>query len=155
MGMLSRGDGQPVAELLTPEQETKALDGILKTMDPSALVLPESLLKIIPPRALGYSRHRELIKIKTELTFDPISIAETAADMTLSLILHPSRANRLVEHHARNSKLPGLENVIDQLIGATFKSTTRPGLEGAIQMATNYVLFTNLTKLALHKNGIC
>src|SRR6478609_5963667 len=148
-----RGDGQPVAELLTPEQEAKALDAILKTVDPSNLVLPESLLKIIPPRALGYSRHRELVKVKTDLTFDQISTAETASDMTFSLLLHPSRANRLIEHHARNSKLPSLESVIDQSINATFKSASKSGLEGSIQLATNYALFTNLTKLALHKNA--
>jgi len=148
-----RGDGQPIAELLTAEQEAKALDAIVKTVDPSALVLPESLLKIIPPRALGYSRHRELIKIKTELTFDPLSLAETAADMTFSLVLHPARANRLTEHHARNAKLPSLESVIDRLMAATFKSPPQGGLEGVIQMTTNYVLFTNLTKLALHKNA--
>jgi hypothetical protein len=148
-----RGDGQPVAELLMPEQEIKALDAILKTVDPSTLTLPENLLKIIPPRALGYSRHRELVKIKTDLTFDPISTAETAADLTFSLLFNSARANRLIEHHARNSKLPSLESVIDQSINVTFKSTPKPGLEGSIQMATNYALFTNLTKLALHKNA--
>lgn len=148
-----RGDGQPVAELLTPEQETKALDALLKTIDPSALILSERILKLIPPRALGYSRHRELIKLKTELTFDPISITESATDMAFSLVLHPARANRLIEHHARNSKLLGLEGVIDRLINATFKVSPAPGVEGSVQMATNYVLFTNLTKLALHKNA--
>ncbi|MBS1950827.1 MAG: zinc-dependent metalloprotease [Bacteroidetes bacterium] len=148
-----RGDSQPIAELLSPEQETKALDALIKTVDPSALTLPENILKLIPPRAIGYSRHRELVKIKTELTFDPVSAAETAADMSISLILHPARANRLVEHHARNAKLPGLNAVIDQLINATFKSPARPGLEGVVQMSTNYVLFTNLANLALNKNA--
>lgn len=148
-----RGDGQPVAELLSPEQETSALDAMLKTIDPAALTISENILKLIPPRALGYSRHRELVKIKTELTFDPIAMAENAADMSLSLILHPARANRLVEHHARNAKLPGLESVIDKLINVTFKSPVQAGLEGAVQMSTNYVLFTNLTKLALSKNA--
>ena len=148
-----RGDGQPVTELLSPQQEAKALDALLKTIEPSQLVLPESLLKIIPPRALGYSRHKELIKIKTELTFDPISAAESASDLTFSLILHSARANRLIEHHARDPKLAGLQTVIDKLINATFKSPTKPGMEGAIQMATNYVLFTNLAKLALAKNA--
>ena len=148
-----RGDGQPVAELLTPEQETKALDALLKTVDPAALTLPESILKLIPPRALGYSRHRELVKIKTELTFDPVSTAETAADMAFSLLLHPARANRLVEHHGRNSKLPGLENVIDRIITATFKAPAKPGFEGVIQMSTADVLFTNLAKLAMSKNA--
>ncbi len=148
-----RGDGQPVAELLSPEQETKALDAVLKTVDPSSLALPERILKLIPPRALGYSRHREMIKIKTELTFDPISAAETAADMTFSLVLHPARANRLIEHHGRNPKLPSLENVIDRLVNVTFKSASKTGFEATVQMATNYALFTNLAKLALHKNA--
>ncbi len=148
-----RGDGQPVTELLTPQQEMKALDALIKTVDPAALVLPESLLKIIPPRPLGYSRHRELIKLKTELTFDPLSAAETASDLTFSLILHPARANRLIEHHARNASLPSLESVADRLINSTFKSTPKPGMEGAIQMATNYALFTNMAKLALSKTA--
>ncbi|MFM9836842.1 MAG: zinc-dependent metalloprotease [Cyclobacteriaceae bacterium] len=148
-----RGDGQLVTELLSPQQETKALDALLKTVEPSALALPESILKIIPPRALGYIRHRELIKIKTELTFDPLALAETAADQTFSLILHPARANRLIDHHAREVKLPGLETVIDKLINATLKARRKGGLEGAIQMSTNYALFTNLAKLALNKNS--
>lgn len=148
-----RGDGQPVTELLSPEQETKALDALMRTIDPSALTLPESLLKIIPPRAIGYSRHRELIKTKTNLTFDPVTIAETAADMTFDMILHTARAQRLIEHHARNPKLPGLESVIDKMISSTFKSPARAGLEGAVQIAINNALFVNLVKFGLHKEA--
>jgi hypothetical protein len=148
-----RGDGQPVTELLTPQQELKALDALLKTVEPSALMLPESLLKIIPPRPIGYDRHRELVKIKTELTFDPLSVAETAADFTFSMILHPARANRVFEHHSRDARLPSLENVIDKLLSATFKSANKPGYEGAVQMSTSYALFTNLSKLALNKDA--
>ncbi|MBS1557313.1 MAG: zinc-dependent metalloprotease [Bacteroidetes bacterium] len=148
-----RGDGQPIAELLSPEQEIKALDALLKTIDPSVLTLPENILKLIPPRAIGYSRHRELVKIKTELTFDPVAMAEAAADMSFGLILHSARANRLVEHHARNVNLPSLESVIDKLIQATFKSSARSGLEGIVQMSTNHILLVNLQKLALNKNA--
>ncbi len=148
-----RGDGQPVTELLTPQKELKALDALLKTVEPSALMLPESLLKIIPPRPIGYDRHRELVKIKTELTFDPLSVAETASDFTFGMILHPARTNRVFEHHSRDARLPSLESVIDKLVSATFKSANKPGYEGAVQMSTNYALFTNLSKLALNKEA--
>lgn len=148
-----RGDGQPIAQLLTPQQELKAIESLLKTVQPTTLALPESLLKQIPPRPLGYSRHRELMKGKTDLTFDPLSAAETAADMTFSLILHPARANRLFEHHSRDARLPSLESVIDKLFSATFKTPVRSGYEGAIQMSVNYALFSNLTRLALHKDA--
>ena len=148
-----RGDGQPVTELLTPQQELKAIDALLKTVEPSALMLPENLLKIIPPRPIGYDRHRELVKIKTELTFDPLSVAESASDFVFAMILHPARANRVFEHHVRDARLPSLESVVDKLMSVTFKSAAKPGYEGAVQMGTNYVLFTNLAKLALHKDA--
>lgn len=148
-----RGDGQPVADLLTPQQQLKAIEALLKTVEPSALMLPENLLKIIPPRPLGYQRHQELIKLKTTLTFDPLSAAETASDMTFSLILHPSRANRLFEHHSRDARLPSLGSVIDKLMSATIKSSPRQGYEGAVQMSTANALFTNLTKLSVSKDA--
>jgi hypothetical protein len=148
-----RGDGQPVAELLTPEQQAKALAALLKTVEPGALILPESLLVNIPPRPIGYQRHRELIKLKTGLTFDPLSLAETSADMTYSLILHPARANRLVEHHARNINQPSLESVLDKLIAHSFKAAPKSGQEGAIQMSIDGALFSNLAKLAASNNA--
>lgn len=142
-----RDDGQPVTEMLTSEQEQKALDALLKTIEPSALALPENLLRIIPPRPLGYTRHRELLKIKTELTFDPLAAAETAADMIFGLILNPARANRLVEHNLRDPKLPALTTVIDKMVNATIKSTPQTGIQGGIQMSTNLALMNNLAKL--------
>ena len=144
-----RGDGQPVAELLTPQQEINALEALVRTVQPATLMLSENLLRSIPPRPLGYSRHRELIKIRTELTFDPLSAAETAADMTFSMILHPARANRLFEHHSRDARLPSLESVIDRLLLASIKSAPKNGYEGAVQMAVDYAMFSNLAKLAL------
>lgn len=145
-----RGDGQPIADLLTPQQEIKALETLMKTVDPAVLILPESLLKMIPPRPLGYSRHRELIKGRTDLTFDALAAAETAADLTFSLIFHPARANRLFEHHSRDARLMSLESVIDRVMSATIKATPKSGYEGAVQMAIDHALFTNLAKLALN-----
>jgi hypothetical protein len=148
-----RGDGQLVTEFLSAQQEQRALDALLKTVEPATLLIPENILKIIPPRPIGYDRHRELVKVKTDLTFDPISVSETAADLTFSMILHPARANRIYEHHARNSQLPSLESVIDKMLTATFKMLAKPGYEGAVQMSVDYALVVNFLKLALHKDA--
>lgn len=144
-----RGDGQPIAELLTPQQELNAMEALIRSVQPSTLMISENILKLIPPRPLGYSRHRELIKLRTEMAFDPLSAAETAADMTYSMVLHPARANRLFEHHARDARLPSLESVIDRLLLTSIKSIPKNGYEGAVQMAADYAMFTNLAKLAL------
>lgn len=148
-----RGDGQPIAELLTPQQELNALEALIRSTQPAALMLPEGLLKNIPPRPLGYSRHRELVKIRTELTFDPLTAAETAADLTYSMILHPARANRLFEHHSRDARLPSLEGVIDRLLLTSIKAAPKNGYEGAVQMAADYAMFSNLAKLALSNDA--
>ena len=148
-----RGDEQVVTEFVSAEQQQKALDALIKTVSPANLMLQENLLKIIPPRPLGYERHREVIKIRTELTFDALSMAETAADMTFSLLLHPARASRLVEYHARDGKQPSLESILDKLINGTIKSPVKNGYEGAVQMTVNYALLINLTKLALNTNA--
>ncbi len=148
-----RGDGQPIAELLTPQQELNALEALLKTVQPSSLMISESLLRSIPPRPLGYSRHRELIKLRTDMMFDPLSAAETVADGTFGLLFHPARANRVFEHHSRDARLPSLESVIDRTISATMKSAPKTGYEGAIQMAVDYALFINLARLSVHKDA--
>ena len=148
-----RGDEQVVTEFVSAEQQHKALDALIKTVSPANLMLQENLLKSIPPRPLGYDRHREVIKIRTELTFDALSMAETAADMTFSLVLHPARASRLVEYHARDVKQPSLESIIDKLISGTIKSPVKNGYEGAVQMTVNYALLMNLTRLGLNSEA--
>ncbi len=148
-----RGDGQPVTEMISPQTQIKAIEALLKTVDAGVLALPESLVRLIPPRPLGYTRHREIIKIRTGLTFDPLSAAESAAGMSFGLLLHPARAARLVEYHARDPRLPSLENVMDKAIAFTFKANVKPGYEGAVQMTVNNVLLENMFSLSTHNDA--
>jgi hypothetical protein len=148
-----RGDGQLVTELVPPSEQMKALDLLIRTIEPSALMLDENVLRIIPPRPMGYARHRELVSSRTDLTFDALSAVESAAGMTLSMILHPSRAGRLVEYHARDSKQPSFETVIDKLIVATFKTPQKTGYEGVVQITVNDVFVNALIRLAANKSA--
>jgi hypothetical protein len=149
-----RGDGQFQTELVSKEEQDKALDALLKTVTPSTLLISEKIIQQIPPRPMGYGRHRELLKSKTDLTFDPFTAVETASDMTFGLILHPARAARLVEHHARNTSQPSLESVIDKLMAKTVltPSTTNAAAAEA-QRSINVSFVNNLLKLAANRDA--
>lgn len=146
-----RGDGQPITEFVQPGQQEKALQSLIKTISPENLALSESLMKIIPPRPIGYVRSREVVKIRTDLTFDGLSPAESAADMTIGLILNPARAQRLIEYHSRDNNQPSLESVVDKLIAATIKAEKKSGYPKAVQFIVDDVLVSNLFRLAAGK----
>ncbi len=143
-----KGDGQVVTAMITPEKQSKALDALLNTITPAALEIPEKLLNQIPPRAFGYPRTRETFKVRTGVTFDALSIAETASNMTVSFILHPERASRLVEYNSRNKNQPGLAGVIDKLITSTWKSSRGANYRGEIQRVVDKIVMYNLMVLA-------
>jgi hypothetical protein len=96
-----RGDGQPGPTIVDPAEQMKALTAVLKTLSPETLTLPESLLRILPPVPPGYARSRESLPSETGLTFDPVAAAESAADLTLGVLLDPARASRIVQYHMR------------------------------------------------------
>jgi hypothetical protein len=148
-----RGDGQPVTETISAAQQMKALDALMNTVTPSSLALTESLIRIIPPRPNGYQRSREVIRTRTDLTFDPIAAAESASDMVFSLILNPARATRLVQQHSINPQQPSLESVVDKMVSSTFKSAEKQGYEQQLQITANHSLLNNLMKLALNSNA--
>jgi Met-zincin/Domain of unknown function (DUF5117) len=116
-----RGDGQAGPSLVSPAEQRKALAAVLKTLSPSFLTLPEPLLQLLPPRPPGLEATREALPSTTGLTFDPVAAAESAADLTLSVLFNPQRAERLIEYHARNAAEPSLDEVIDATL-----ATTRP-----------------------------
>lgn len=144
-----RGDGQRVTAIVPAAQQRAALKALLGTIDPTALTLPERILNLIPPRPPGYARTRETFPSRTGVTFDPMSAAEAAADLTASLILNPQRAARLVQYHARNHDSPGLREVIDALLAETWHAGDRKGLEREIAYTIDYVVLTRLMGLAL------
>jgi len=144
----ARGDGQLITKMLPASDQQKALDALLATLTPEALTIPEDVLEMLPPRPPGYARSRETFKVRTGVTFDPVSAAESAAATTLRFILHPERAARLVEYHARDSKLPSLQSVIDETLDQTLKQTPKKRLEGEIQRMTGKLAVAQLMQLA-------
>ncbi len=144
-----RGDGQPGPLAVPADAQQRALEALLVTIGPEALTLPERILALVPPRPMGYPRHRETFPSRTGPTFDPLAAAEAAADHTVGLLLHRERASRLVTQHARDPELPGLPRVFDRLVRATLKRVPREdGLAGEVQRVVDNVVIYHLMALA-------
>lgn len=143
-----RGDGQIVTQLIPPVEQRKALETLLKTLHPETLALPEKILQILPPLPDGYTRTRESFQAKTGLTFDALTPAETASDMTIRLLLNSERAARLVEYHSRDAQQPSFQEVLDRLFAATWKAPHGKGYSASIQRQVESVVLFRLMELA-------
>jgi len=148
-----RGDGQVPTQIVAPSEQRRALAAILATLKPETLALPESLLKIIPPRPPEYPRDREDFKIHTSPAFDALAPAESAAQHTLQFLFNPERAARLVEFHARNAENPGLEEVLDTVLNATWKAGHGKGYNEAIANTVDDVVLYNLMALSANDHA--
>jgi len=118
-----RGDGQPGPKIVAPEEQQKAIAAVMKTLEPETLTLPESLLAILPPHPPGDPRTEESLPSETGLTFDPVAAAEASADLTLSTLLDPARASRLLEYHMREPGAPSLRSVLEDISKTTAERT--------------------------------
>ena len=148
-----RGDGEVPAQIVAPSEQRRALAAVLATLKPETLALPESLLKIIPPRPPEYPRDREDFKIHTSPAFDALAPAESAAQHTLQFLFNPERAARLVEFHARNSANPGLEEVLDAILNATWKAPHGKGYNGEIANIVDDVVLYDLMSLSANEHA--
>ncbi len=147
-GYAMRGDGRDPVKFATAAEQRAALDALLTTLKPSELALPRELLGKIPPRPSGYGNSRELFPRYTGQMFDAITPAVVASDLTVGYLLNDARAARLVEQHALDPELPGLDTVIDQLISSTFGATSANAYEAEIARAVQRVVVERLMTLA-------
>jgi hypothetical protein len=143
-----RGQGDKNPQIISPEEQRRALSAVLGTLKPDALALPESVLRLIPPRPPGYPRTREDFRIRTFPNFDGLAPAEAIADHVCDFLLNQERAARLVEYHARDARYPGFDEVLDKIIASTWKTPLGAGYNAEIQHTVNMVVLVDLMSLA-------
>ena len=143
-----KGDGQLVTKVLDKKQQKRALATLLTTIEPKFLTVPQRLLDLFPPRALGYYRSRESFKGYTGVAFDALSAAGTASEMVIQALLHPQRASRLVHQKAMDRSQLGLAEVIQTLLKNTIKQTYK-----AAEKEVAFVVQTNVLRqlMKLHQ----
>jgi len=144
-----RGKGDQNPQIVPPEEQKRALYAVLDTLKPENLALPESVIKLIPPRPPGYQRTREDFRIRTFPTFDALAPAEAFANHVCDFLFNQERAARIVEFHARdNRNHPPLGDLFDTILAATLRAPARSGYEGEIQRTVNAVVLNELMALA-------
>ncbi len=121
-----RGDGREPVRSRPAAEQRAALDALLATLKPSELALPATLLKKIPPRPSGYGSTASCSRATPGQMFDAITPAVVAADLTIGVpARRRARAARLVEQHALDPTLPGLDAVIDRLLDGDVRRSRR------------------------------
>jgi hypothetical protein len=143
-----RGDGQEPLRAVSAREQNEALEALMRTIAPSELTIPRSVIASIPPRPPLYGPHQELFRRQTGLVFDAISPATAAADATLSLLFQVERAARMVQQEALDPSLPGLGDVIERVRAGTFGVSPRGPYEAEVGRAVERVFVDNLMRLA-------
>lgn len=122
------GDGQAPVRPVPAVDQRRALAAVLAAISPAELDLPDSVLALLPPRPPEVRPSVETFRGGSAPIFDPLGAAATAADFAIGDLLAPERAARLVDQHRRDPGLPGLEEVIDKIVAASFSGGASPRL---------------------------
>lgn len=148
-----RGDGQDLATPVAADRQRQAIAALLNTLMPAVLRLPDNVLELIPPRPPGNPKSRETFPTSTGKVFEPIGAAESAAALTLDVLLEPTRAARMIASSARNATMPGFDELSDDLLRTTWFANRQDGIDAEIQRAVNNLALERLMMLAVNEGA--
>ena len=143
-----RGDGRTPVRRVSGEAQRTALGALAATLRPAELEIPAGVLDLLPPRPPGFGRTRETFPRYTGPAFDAVTPAVVAADHTVSRVLEPARAARLVEQHALDPALPGLDEVLTALVDAVRPEADESPYHTELRLAAYRVLVDRVMALA-------
>jgi hypothetical protein len=143
-----RGDGQTATRQVSPVKQRAAVTALLGTLDPSLLRLPDALLALLPARPPGSAKSRETFPNHTGATFDPLGPAQSAAALTLEVLLNPARAARMVAANAVDQRMPGFHELTAALLAKTWFASRPEGVEAAIQRSVDDLALQRLLRLS-------
>ncbi|MDE2754520.1 MAG: zinc-dependent metalloprotease [Gemmatimonadota bacterium] len=144
----TRGDGlEPVRPASAGEQK-RALDALVRSVQPAELTIPAKVLEQLPPRPAGYGRTRELFPRCTGLLFDAVSPAVVATGHVVGEVFDPGRAARILEQNVLDSSLPGLDDVIGALVAVSEPDGGDSAYEAEVRRAVGRVVADGLMELA-------
>ena len=128
------------------DRQQAALDALLGTLDVEALLIPERLLRLLPPKPFSDVQDRERFPTRTSMVFDPSAAVRIAAEQTLSQVLHPQRTARLAAYPQADW---GLRSVLDRIVAGVLKRPIAEDVRSQeVQRIVQRALVRNLIALA-------
>ncbi len=115
-----RGDGQTPTSLIPAADQRKALTAALDAIAPAELVVPERVIKLIPPPPPGFNTDQTWIEGSGGTTFDAISLGGGLATEVIGYLLDRERAARLVQQVARDPRQLSLDEVLTAVMQRTW-----------------------------------
>ncbi len=137
------GDGREAATAIPAETQRAALQGLIATLAPSALDLPDPLLGLLAAQQSGENDPQHDIEVfasRQGRVFDAGSAAEAAADITLSALFAPQRVERLTDAGRRDPSALGLPETLDAVTTAVFAPASGREAEPARRVQARTVL---------------
>lgn len=142
-------------EIVAPEMQREAVNAVIDTLKPEELAVPENIRKLLPPRADGFENgNGEYFEKRTGPVFDSLGVASIAADLSISALLEPTRAARMVEFNAENPRNPHFKESVDALVLKVWKAPkSRDSYLAAILAVEQFVLVQRLMDLAANPDA--
>ncbi|HEX2190759.1 MAG TPA: zinc-dependent metalloprotease, partial [Longimicrobiaceae bacterium] len=143
------GDGQAPATIVDPAEQRRALDALVRALQPEALAIPERVAALVPPPPFGYAATSWSFASPLGGAFDPLAAAQALAATVADGVLHRERAARLVSFHARNPAAPSLHEVTTRLVQGTWgRPTPASPRDAALRRAAQRATLDALIGLA-------
>ena len=148
-----KNGNQLTTKVVDVTMQKEALNAIMKSINAETLAIPKEKLELFPPRAYNYGRTRESFKGKTGVSFDALSVVSTASEGSLSLLLHPQRANRLIQQKSLDNKQLSLADVLETVIKNTFEKKHKDTYLEEVQQMINVEALEQIMNLAVSDNS--
>ncbi|MFF3336628.1 zinc-dependent metalloprotease [Streptomyces sp. NPDC002888] len=143
-GERSGGGTEPV----DADTQQRALRRLAALLRAEHLALPTAVLDTLTPPAIRYTRTDQYLDTAAGHVFDPFEAVRAAAALVTEPLLEPTRLNRLAWQHAVHPKVPGVTDLLDALLAATWhrREPLPADLPGgtAVQHTADWTLLNHL-----------
>ncbi len=138
-----KGDKNAAAIVVPAERQRAALTSLLNAMTPEALDTPERLIPLLSSAQSGrVDRQTEIETFATAggPVYDSLVAADVGAQVVLDTLTAAARLNRMVDQHRRDPNQPGVGELTQRLLSATFTPANGRYAEIARRVQTRTVL---------------